>query len=52
MYSDVCGCRLVGGDSGGRGGECTVTVCGCRLVGGDSGGRGGECTVTRVDVGW
>ena len=25
MYSDVCGCRLVGGDSGGRGGECTVT---------------------------
>ena len=27
MYSDVCGCRLVGGDSGGRGGECTVTVC-------------------------
>ena len=29
MYSDVCGCNLVGGDSGGRGGECTVTVCGC-----------------------
>ena len=25
MYSDVCRCRLVGGDSGGRGGECTVT---------------------------
>ena len=38
MYSDVCGCRLVGGDSGGRGGECTVTVCGCRSVGEDSGG--------------
>ena len=28
MYSDVCGCRLVGGDSGGRGGECTVTDVG------------------------
>ena len=38
MYSDVCGCRLVGGDSGGRGGECTVTVA------------GGEENVT--DVGW
>ena len=24
MYSD-CVCRLVGGDSGGRGGKCTVT---------------------------
>ena len=22
----VCGCRLVGGDGGGRGGECTVTL--------------------------
>ena len=22
---DVCGCSLVGVDSGGRGGECTVT---------------------------
>ena len=35
MYSDVCGCSLVGGDIGGRGGECTVTcVCRCRDGGG------------------